>query len=208
MDRLRRADGFTDRHHSRLGLQICGWMSDFATYSPDGWGPTDVVGRDRRYDQIAEIKRHCPDGVVPGLMPRCSFKAETLAAAGEAVVAEEAAVGGSVELPDAIEALRRDLAMAWWDGRHHRVRFRVEPVELTIQAGVTRTGKGSAGIKWHVLTLGGERSRETTATQTLKLRLTPVLYDEHGVKLPDADQLISDRDESGGRLNDLEHEPE
>lgn len=121
---------------------------------------------------------------------------------------EEAAEGGWVELPDAIKALRRDLAAAWWDGRRHRVRFRVEPVELTVQVGVTRTGKGSAGIKWHVLALGGERSRETTATQTLKLRLAPVFYDEHGVKLPDADQLISDRDEDGGGLDDLEHEPE
>jgi len=123
-------------------------------------------------------------------------------------VPEEAAEGGWVELPDAIKALRRDLAAAWWDGRRHRVRFRVEPVELTVQVGVTRTGKGSAGIKWHVLALGGERSRETTATQTLKLRLAPVFYDEHGVKLPDADQLISDRDEDGGGLDDLEHEPE
>jgi len=131
-----------------------------------------------------------------------------LVAVGEAGVPEEAAEGGWVELPDAIKALRRDLAAAWWDGRRHRVRFRVEPVELTVQVGVTRTGKGSAGIKWHVLALGGERSRETTATQTLKLRLAPVFYDEHGVKLPDADQLISDRDEDGGGLDDLEHEPE
>ncbi len=121
---------------------------------------------------------------------------------------EEAAEGGWVELPDAIKALRRDLVEAWWDGRRHRVRFRVEPVELTVQVGVTRTGKGSAGIKWHVLALGGERSRETTSMQTLKLRLAPVLYDEHGVKLPDADQLISDRDEDGGGMDDLEHEPE
>jgi hypothetical protein len=60
-----------------------------------------------------------------------------------------------VGLPEAIEALRRDLAEAWWDGRNHRVRFRVEPVELTVQVGVTRETSGSAGIKWHILTLGG-----------------------------------------------------
>jgi hypothetical protein len=123
-------------------------------------------------------------------------------------VSEEAAEGGWVELPGAIEALRRDLAAAWWDGRRHRVRFRVEPVELTVQVGVARTGKGAAGIKWHVLALGGERSHETTATQTLKLRLAPVLYDEHGIKLPDADQLISGRDEDERGFDDVEHEPE
>jgi hypothetical protein len=121
----------------------------------------------------------------------------------------EDTVDGWVGLPEAIEALRRDLAAAWWDGRRHRVRFQVEPVELTVQVGVTRSGKGSAGIKWHVLTLGGERSRERTATQTLKLRLAPVLYDEHGQRLPDRDQLIFDRDddEAGGQ-DALEHDPE
>lgn len=115
---------------------------------------------------------------------------------------------GWVGLPEAIEALRRDLAAAWWDGRRHQVRFRVEPVELTIQVGVTQSGKGSAGIKWHVLALGGERSRESSATQTLKLRLAPVLYDEQGQRLPDRDQLISDRDDDEGTIDELKHDPE
>jgi len=122
-------------------------------------------------------------------------------------VAEDNA-DGWVGLPEAIEALRRDLAAAWWDGRRHQVRFRVEPVELTIQVGVTQSGKGSAGIKWHVLALGGERSRESSATQTLKLRLAPVLYDEQGQRLPDRDQLISDRDDDEGTIDELKHDPE
>ena len=100
-------------------------------------------------------------------------------------MAEDAADGGWVGLPEAIESLRADLAEAWWDSRRHRVRFRVEPVELTVQVGVTRTGKGSAGVKWYVLTLGGERSKEVATTQTLKLRLIPVLFDDHGNVLPD-----------------------
>jgi Trypsin-co-occurring domain 2 len=100
-----------------------------------------------------------------------------------------------VELSTAIEALRNALVRAWWDGKNSRVRFRVAPVELTVQIGVTRTGKGAAGVKWHVLTLGGEKSRETENTQTLKLRLAPVLFDDHGNVLADVEQLIADWDD-------------
>ena len=98
----------------------------------------------------------------------------------ETEVADDDETGATVELADAIEALRDALVRAWWDGQKSRVRFRVEPVELTVHVGVTKTGKGAAGVKWHVLTLGGERSRETETTQTLKVRLAPVLFDDHG----------------------------
>ena len=78
-----------------------------------------------------------------------------------------------------------------WDGKNSRVRFRVAPVDLTVQVGVTRTGTGSAGVKWHILSLGGERSRQSEATQTLRVRLAPVLFDENGIELAASDQLIS-----------------
>jgi hypothetical protein len=98
---------------------------------------------------------------------------------------------GIVDLPEAIKALRDALAAAWWDGQGHRVRFRLDPVELTLQAGVTRTGTGSAGIRWHLLSLGGERTRESEAVQILKLR------------------LITDSSPAGtGRPEADEHEPE
>ena len=123
-------------------------------------------------------------------------------------MAEDAADGDWVGLPEAIESLRADLAAAWWDGKRRQVRFRVEPVELTVQVGVTRTGTGFAGVKWHVLTLGGQRSRDVAATQTLKLRLTPVLFDGHGDELPKEEQFISDRDGDGGVADEPAHEPE
>jgi len=107
---------------------------------------------------------------------------------------------GWVNLSVAIAALRRDLAAAWFDGRNKQIRFKVEPVELTVQAGVTRTGKGQAGVKWHILTLGGEKSRENSATQTLKLKLMPVFYDEHGELVPD--QLVSGEDIFADELPD------
>lgn len=101
---------------------------------------------------------------------------------------------GWVGLTEAIEALRASLEEAWAAGQGKRVRFRIEPVELTVQAGVTRTGKGSVGVVWNVLTLGGERSKETVSTQTLTLRLTPELFDERGRTLPLSEQLIAGRE--------------
>jgi len=100
--------------------------------------------------------------------------------------------GLGVELSQAIAELRAALLRSWWDGHRGLLRFRIEPVELTLQVAVTRTGKGSAGIKWHVLTLGAERAKEAVATQTLVLRLAPVLLDAEEKPRPDSEQLISD----------------
>ncbi len=127
----------------------------------------------------------------------------------EALVSDEPDTG-TADLADAIEALRDALVKAWWDGQKSRVRFRVEPAELTLEVGVTKSGKGAAGVKWHVLTLGGERSREAVTTQTLRLRLAPVLFDEQGNLLAGAEQLISDRDDQAGpgTRGEPAHEPE
>ena len=121
---------------------------------------------------------------------------------------DDAVGGGWVGLPEAIESLRADLAQAWWDGQQRRVRFRVEPVELTVQVGLTRIAKGTAGVKWYVMTLGGEKTNETVTTQTLKLRLTPVLFDEEGNELSDVELLISDRDDKDCAADIPAHEPE
>jgi hypothetical protein len=127
----------------------------------------------------------------------------------EAEVDEDDGSQGGVELSEAIEALRRALVAAWWDSQGQRVRFKVEPVELTVQVGVTRAGKGAAGVRWHVISLGGELSRESVSTQTLTLRLAPVLFDEQGNVLAETEQLISDREDRGGAVtrDEPSHEP-
>ena len=102
---------------------------------------------------------------------------------------------GWVDLSAAIAALRRDLAAAWQEGRRKPVRFKFEPVDLTVQAGVTQTGKGEAGVKWHILTIGGAKSKETQVTQTLHLRLSPVFYGDDGKRLPSDEQLASGLDD-------------
>jgi hypothetical protein len=99
-----------------------------------------------------------------------------------------------VDLADAIEALRSALMSVWNAAPKNGVRFRVEPVELTVQAGVIKTGKGVAGVRWHLLSLGGERTKQTTALQTLRLRLSPVFLDANGNLLEGAEELIWDRD--------------
>ena len=113
----------------------------------------------------------------------------------------EGSEDAGVDLTEAIEALRDSLERAWLGGRSRSVRFKPEPVELTVQVGVTRVGKGSAGIRWHVLTVGGERTRELSSVQTLRLQLTPVLHDLQGNRLVDGEQLISD-------VEDLEGSPD
>jgi hypothetical protein len=101
---------------------------------------------------------------------------------------------GLVGLADAIGSLRSELVAAWSTGTGERVRFRAAPVELTLQVGATKKGAGKAGVDWWVVSVGGERSRETVATQTLKLTLEPVLVDEHGEQV----EFLIDAAEPGG----------
>lgn len=96
-----------------------------------------------------------------------------------------------VGLAAAIEALRDELTAVWTSSAHRRLWFRPVSVELTVQAAVTKTGKGNAGIKWWLVELGGERSAESATTQTLKLALEPVGVDPAGELI---DVLISDPD--------------
>ncbi|MEU4499221.1 trypco2 family protein [Streptomyces sp. NPDC023998] len=75
-----------------------------------------------------------------------------------------------VGLAAAIEALRAELTTAVDRGWEEPMRFRLAPVELTVQAAVTTGANGKIG--WSVLGLGGHR--EAATTHTLKLSLAPV----------------------------------
>jgi hypothetical protein len=44
---------------------------------------------------------------------------------------------------------------------------------------VTASGTGRAGVRWWLLELGGEMSHESVATQTVKVRLEPQIFDEN-----------------------------
>jgi Trypsin-co-occurring domain 2 len=90
---------------------------------------------------------------------------------------------GVVPLSAAIGALRDELTRAWWDGRDRSVRFKPSPVELTLQVAVTSAGSGHAGVRWWLIELGGEVSRESVVTQTVKMSLEPVMFDKAGQPL-------------------------
>ncbi len=100
-------------------------------------------------------------------------------------------VDAIVGLADAIEALRTELVSVAVDTQDKRLSFTVEPIELTVQAVVTRDADGRIG--WSVLGLGGSYS--TGHTQTLTLRLTPLWRNSDGSLVNDF--AIADRERRG-----------
>jgi hypothetical protein len=91
---------------------------------------------------------------------------------------DEKTPAGAVPLSAAIAALRDELTRAWWDGQHQTVRFKPSPVDLTLQVAVTWEGKGTGGVRWWLIELGGEVSRQSAVTQTVKVTLEPKIFDE------------------------------
>lgn len=88
---------------------------------------------------------------------------------------------GGVGLAAAIGALRAELLRALDAGDGVPLRFRLAPIELSLQVAVTKEGGGKIG--WHILEVGG--SYTAAATQTLKLRLEPVWVAEDGARASD-----------------------
>lgn len=111
---------------------------------------------------------------------------------------------GGVGLAEAIEALRAELTEAMSAGSEEGLRFRPGPVEVTVEAALTKGFGGKAGIKWWLLEAGGEASRESVVTQTLKLTLQPVLVNPHGDIV---DILIEGADDSRPDTLDEEEAP-
>lgn len=83
---------------------------------------------------------------------------------------------GLLNLADAIEGLRGELASAIEKGnaQRARMRFRVtEPVVLEVQAVATRVGQGKVG--WKVVEVGG--SYTAANTHKITVQLTPEWWD-------------------------------
>jgi hypothetical protein len=105
-----------------------------------------------------------------------------------------------IGLADAIEALREALTDAIEQGRSANMQFRVEPIELTLQAVVTKDANGKIG--WAALGVGG--TYESARTQTLTLRLRPVWRMSDGNLVEDftvADQSARDKQHFGPSPN-------
>jgi hypothetical protein len=100
----------------------------------------------------------------------------------------------TVGLADAITALRRELLAAMDVGKDAPMRFRLAPVELSLQVAVTKEAGGKIG--WNVLGLGGSYTSATT--QTLALRLEPVWQQDDGSYT--SDFTIADRTVQSPRI--------
>lgn len=85
-----------------------------------------------------------------------------------------------VPLAAAITVLRQELLQAWTEANGSKLRFRVAPVELTLEVAVTQSGTGSAGIKWWLIDANAKVSRERAVKQTIRLTLDPVIFDDEG----------------------------
>jgi len=91
-------------------------------------------------------------------------------------------------IADAIDALRAELGEALIRAAGEGVRFRLRPVELTLQAVVTRGGDGRVG--WGVLGIGAKA--ESAATQILRLELEPLVEAPDGSR---SELVVSDQDD-------------
>jgi hypothetical protein len=74
-----------------------------------------------------------------------------------------------IGLAAAVKALRSELVEAINDGQGEWMRFSLDPIELTMQAVVTKDVNGKIG--WKILEFGAKYDAETT--QSIKLTLTP-----------------------------------
>jgi hypothetical protein len=77
-------------------------------------------------------------------------------------------------LADAIEAIRAELIAAQAAGVGSPIRFAAEPVEVELGVEVRTGGKGDAGIRIGVVSIGAGGERSSASTHRLTVRLTPV----------------------------------
>jgi hypothetical protein len=74
-----------------------------------------------------------------------------------------------VGLAEAVKALRSELVEAVADGGGEWMRFSLDPIELKVQAVVTKDINGKIG--WKILEFGAKYDSQTT--QSITLKLTP-----------------------------------
>jgi hypothetical protein len=107
-------------------------------------------------------------------------------------------LAGAIPLSEAIASLRSELLRAAYDTRNKRLWFKAAPIELTLQVAITDAGKGTAGVQWWLLKAGGEYSHQSVATQTVKLTLEPLIFDQYGA----SKELYIDAPDTGGSGGD------
>lgn len=88
-----------------------------------------------------------------------------------------------IPLARVIEDLRNELLTALEEGVGKELQFRLQPIELELKIGVTKSAGANGGVKFWVIELGGKGEYETATTHTLKLGLEPVGLDGRTPKI-------------------------
>ena len=87
-------------------------------------------------------------------------------------------------LAETVEALRAELARAAAAGAGAGFQFPVTGVQMEFHVGVTKAGKGKAGVKFYVVELGGSGSYAQEEIQTVTVTLgAPVDHNGNPVKV-------------------------
>lgn len=96
-----------------------------------------------------------------------------------------------VGLADAIRELRLELAAAMDEGQGKSVRFELGPVELEFLLEVTKDAGGSAGVKFWLISLGGQGNISSGSTHRVKLALTPKDASGHSPLVSDTEISVT-----------------
>ncbi len=93
-----------------------------------------------------------------------------------------------IALAEILVGLRRELEEAKRQAADENLKFKVEDIELELRVGATATGGVKGGVKFWVYNAEAKGEISSAATQTLRLKLTPVVEN-------DGDLLVADEDE-------------
>ncbi|MEH0557305.1 trypco2 family protein [Streptomyces sp. B21-101] len=86
-------------------------------------------------------------------------------------------------LAGAIAQVRRELAEALAEGEGQAVRFGMAGVELEFLVEARKVAGGDAGVRFHVVSLGGKAEFQRTETNRVKVSLQPVGRDGRPLKV-------------------------
>jgi hypothetical protein len=95
----------------------------------------------------------------------------------------------NIELSEMLGQLREELLKARGQSERLDLKFQIEDIEIELQIGTTKGGKGGGGVKFWVYNAEAEVNASQAKTQKLKLKLKPVGRDEKPIKVSDSGNL-------------------
>lgn len=78
-----------------------------------------------------------------------------------------------VPLAGAIRQLRLELLESMREAEGEELRFALGDIDLELQLEVSQEGRGDAGIRFWLVSVGGSASASRSTTHTVRLKLSP-----------------------------------